>query len=182
VRVWVVAAGLLALAGCADQAAATPPAVPPTPRLTNWPAAAAAGGACRLLDYPIIEQVTGARFDVSAATVSKKTYTCVVQAQTASRPDLALSVTATTADASIFADEMVPKGAKRVKGLGKVAYQLTLAPGKGYGAGVEVGWLSGDGRLICLRYTFAAGHDKAAAGAFAPKLIALAKKIDKSSP
>lgn len=178
-RVWLMAAGVLTLAGCAGQAVATPPALPPAPR-TDWPASVA-GGACQLLDYPMIEEATGTRFDVSAATAKQKTYTCVVQTETASRPDLALSVTATSADAAIFADEMVPRGAKTVKGLGKIAYRLTLAPGKGHGAGVEVGWLSGDGRLVCLRYTFSTGHDKAAADAFAPKLIRLAKKIDTSS-
>ena len=177
-RVWMMAVGVLALAGCADQVAATP-SLPPAPVVTDWPASTA-GGACRLLDYPTIEQAIGTRFDVSAATANRKTYTCVVQAQEASRPDLALSVTATSADASIFKDEMVPKGAKQVKSLGKAAYRRTLAPGKGHGAGVEIGWLSGDGRLLSLRYTFAAGHDKAVADAFAPKLITLAKKIDTS--
>jgi hypothetical protein len=175
-----MAAGLLGLAGCTDQAAGASSALPPAPIVTDWPASAS-GGACQLLDYPVIEQAIGIRFDVAAATKQEKTYTCVVQAKAASRPDLALSVTATSVDASIFADEVVPKGAKTVKGLGKAAYRVTLAPAKGRGAGVEVGWLSGDGRLLSLRYTFATGHDKAAADTFAPKLIVLAKKIDSVS-
>lgn len=176
-RVWMMAAGALALAGCSEVAATPPPPAPPAIEVP----ASAAGGACRLLDYPMIEEATGMRFDVSAATTQRKTYTCVVQTQEASRPDLALSVTATSADASIFADEVVPDGAKQVKGLGKAAYRRTLASGKGHGAGVEVGWLSGDGRLMYLRYTFASGQDKAAAEEFAPKLVTLAKKIDTSS-
>lgn len=174
-RISLIGVGLLMLTGCGDAATAKLPA--PAVSVVK-PPAEAAGGACRLLDFPVIEEVTGARFDISAASKHRKTQTCVVQAEGASRPDLALSVTPTSADAAVFADEMVPRGARSVKGLGRAAYRLTLAPGKGRGAGVEVGWLSRDGRIVCLRYTFPTGQDKAAADEFAPRLVELAEKID----
>ena len=177
-RLCLIGAGLLMLAGCGEDAA--PRADAAVPRVVQLPASAA-GGACQLLDYPMIEQATGTLFDVSAASRHGKTNTCVVRAESADRPDLALSVTPTSADAAIFADEVVPSGGKSVKGLGKAAYRSTVAPVKGSGAGVEIGWLTGDGRLVNLRYTFATGQDRAAAEAFASKLVVLAKKIDTSS-
>ncbi|HEX7743769.1 MAG TPA: hypothetical protein VF462_00705 [Micromonosporaceae bacterium] len=177
-RVWLAGAGLLALGGCNGQA--TEPVAPPEPSPLVLPVepAAAAGGACRLLDFAVIAQTTGARFTVAVATRHANTQTCVLQAGSSSRPDLALSVTPTTADAEVFADAMVPKGAQRVKALGKAAYRITTSPGQDHGPGVEVGWLSGDRRLIYLRYTFTAGQNPPAAEAFAPKLVALAKKVD----
>lgn len=181
-RVCVIGAGLLMLielTGCGGDAAASDPP-PPAPVVSNYPAAAA-GGACLLLDFPEIEKVVGGKFDVAAASRHQGTYTCVVQAEEASRPDLTLSVTETLADAAIFRDDLEPKGAETVKGLGKAAYRLIVAPGKGYGAGVEVGWLSSDGRLLNLRYTLAAGQGKAAAETVAPKIVALAKKINSTS-
>jgi hypothetical protein len=175
-RLLLIGAGLLVLSGCGEKAAATravPLSVPPVVKLP----AAAGGGACRLLDYPVIEQATGTKFDVSASSVQGKTNTCVVQTELASRPDLALSVTPTTADAAVFADEM-PSGGRSVKGLGKAAYRAPLAAGKDYGAGVEVCWLTADGRMVSLRYTLAPGQGRPAADPFGDKLIALAKKID----
>lgn len=172
-------AGMLALlAGCGSEAVATiPPA--PAPAVETFPAAAA-GGACELLDYGVIEEVLGAGFDVAAASRHKETQTCVVQAEGAARPDLLLSVTPTTADAAIFADEVAPEGATTVKGLGKAAYRVTRAAVRGSGPGVEVGWLTGDKakRLITLRFTFAAGQAKSKADALAPKLVNLAKMVD----
>jgi hypothetical protein len=156
---------LLAAGGCA-RAAAEPPR-PVAPVATQWPASVA-GGACQLLDYDGIEKALGVRFDVAAASRQGDTYTCVVQHSEASRPDLMLSVTRTTADPAIFRGTMVPKGAKSLTGLGKAAYGAKVA-----GPGVEVGWLSGDSRLITLRYT---GKPIAVEA-----LVALAKKVDKSS-
>lgn len=177
-RVWLAGAGLLALSGCNGQAAEPASAPEPPPIVLPVEPAAAAGGACRLLDFAVIAQTTGARFTVAVATTHGKTQTCVLQAGADSRPDLSLSMTPTTADAEVFAEAMVPKGAQRVKALGKAAYRITTPTGPGHGAGVEVGWLSRDRRLIYLRYTFAAGQNGPAAEALAPKLIALAKKID----
>jgi hypothetical protein len=177
-RVWLTGAGVLALAGCtgpAPEPAATPE---PPPLVLAVEPAAAAGGACRLLDFSVIAQTTGVRLTVAVATAHGKTQTCVLQAGADSRPDLSLSVTPTTADAEVFGEAMVPKGAQRVKALGKAGYRINTPPGGDHGAGVEVGWLSGDRQLIYLRYTLAAGHNPAAAEALAPKFIALAKKID----
>lgn len=178
-RLLLIGAGLLLVSGCDESAAATQNAPLPIPPVVKLPASSG-GGACRVLDYPVIEQVTGTLFDVSASTVQGKTNTCVLQSEQASRPDLALSVTPTTADSAVFADEM-PSGGQSVKGLGKAAYRLTLAAGKDYGAGVEVSWLTGNGRMITLRYTFPAGQGRPAADAFAAKLVTLAKQLDTSS-
>ena len=178
-RLLLIGAGLLVLSGCGEPAAATKPEPLPIPPVVKLPASAG-GGVCRLLDYPAIEQATGTLFDVSASTVQGKTNTCVLQSEQASRPDLALSVTPTTADSAVFADEM-PSGGQKVTGLGKSAYRLTLAAGKDYGAGVEVSWLTEDGQMITLRYTFPAGEGKPAADAFAGKLVTLAKQIDAGS-
>lgn len=172
----LIGAGLLLLSGCAQNAAATTPVADPVPVVVEIPAQAA-GGACRLLDFKVIERVIGTRFDVSAASQLDGTQSCVVRAEDSPQPDLELSVTPTAADASIFRANAMPKGAKTVSGLGKVAYRASSGPGKGHGAGVEIGWLGGDGQIICLRYNFAAGRDQASAE-FAPKLLALAKKID----
>jgi hypothetical protein len=166
VRIQITALLVLLAAGGCTRAAADPPRTV-APLATQWPAAVS-GGACQLLDYDGIADALGVRFDVAAASRQGDTYTCVVQNSKASRPDLALAVTKTTADAAIFRDTMVPKGAQSVKGLGKAAYQARVA-----GPGVEVGWLSGDNRLITLRFT---GQDLAAG-----KLLTLAKAVDKSS-
>lgn len=165
------------LAGCGGDEPRT--TIPP-PQVVDLPAAAA-GGACQLLDFPVIEEATGVRFDVSAAGAHRGSHTCVVRSETAERPELTLSVTKTTADVSTFKEEMVPGGGKALSGLGKTAYRATMAPGKDHGAGVEVGWLTGDGRLINLQYVLPAGEDRAAADAFADKIVTLAKTIDSSS-
>lgn len=167
----------LPLTGCGGSAAGSPAVIPNEPQRP----AAAEGGACQLLEYPVIEQILGARFDVAAATRRKDSYTCVVRATEASHPDLVLTVTPTTVDTSVFRDTVVPKGAKAVGKLGKAAYRVAVAPAAGQGPGLEVGWLTGDERLVTLRYTLRAGAQKASADALVPRLIDLAKKIDQSS-
>lgn len=175
-RLLLIGAGLLVLSGCGESAATTRSEALPIPPVVKLPAAAG-GGVCRMLDYPAVEKAIGTRFDVSASTAQGKTNTCVLQSEQASRPDLALAVTPTTADSAVFTDE-APDGGESVKGLGKAAYRLTLAAGKDHGAGVEVCWLSSDGQMITLRYTLAAGEGKPAAEALAGKLVTLAKQID----
>lgn len=175
-RIGLIGVGLLLLAGCGEDPA-SPRAELPPPKVVRLPAASA-GGACRLLDYPTIEQTIGVRFDVSAASRHGKTDTCVVRTEQARHPELALSVSPTTADAEVFADEVAPRGASTVKGLGKAGYRSVVSAERGSGPGVEVGWLSRDGRLVHLRYTFPAGDDQPAASQFASKLVALAKQID----
>jgi hypothetical protein len=169
---------LLALTGCAQAAAETPQAVSPVP--TAYPASAA-GDACALLDYDVIEKAVGVRFDVAAANRQGATHTCVVQASNANHPDLVLTVSTATANAAVFRSTLVPKTAKTVKGLGLAAYQLTIKASQGQGPGLEVGWLSGDSRLITLRFTFAAGAGQAAVAALQGKLVELAKKVDLTS-
>ena len=176
-RLCLIGAGLLMLAGCGADSDENRPAVPAPPAAVDLPASAP-GGACELLDYPVIEEITGARFDVSAASRLRDTRTCVVRAEEVARPDLALSVTDTSAAVADFKADVVPSGGSALSGLGKAAYRLTVAPAKGAGPAVEIGWLSGKGQLIILRYGFAPGQSKADADEFAPKLLALAKKID----
>jgi hypothetical protein len=173
-------AGLLLVvaAGCGDDAkATTPPA--PAPVVASFPAASA-GGVCGLLDYAAIEEVLGTRFDVAAASTHKDTDTCMVQANGAPRPDLMLSVTETAADAATFTSEVAPDGAKAVKGLGKAAYRTSRAATGKAGPTAEVGWLTGDKRLITLRYTCVSDEPKATAEELSVKLIELAKAVDKA--
>lgn len=176
-----VGAGLLlmaAAAGCGDEAEAkAPPA--PAPVLATFPAASA-GGVCGLLDFDAIEEALGTRFDVAAASKHKDTDTCMVQANGAPRPDLMLSVTETAADTATFSSEVAPDGAKSVKGLGKAAYRTTRAASGKNGPGAEVGWLTGDKRLITLRYTCVADEPKATAEELSVKLVELAKVVDKA--
>jgi len=169
-----------ATAGCAADAA---PAAPPAPRAvpvrhTALPAASA-GGPCRLLDYAVIEKALGARFEVAASSRDGETQACVVQAEKDPLPDLVLAVSPTRADAAIFRSEVVPDGGKTVKGLGAAGYQLTVARVRGAGPAAEVGWLSKDGRLMSMRFTFAAGKNTPSATAMLPRLVALAKQIDR---
>jgi hypothetical protein len=74
-----------------------------------------------------------------------------------------------------------PKGAAPVDELGKVGYTVTLAPDAGAGPAVEVGWLSGNSRILVLRYRCPAATGPDDVGALSPKLVALAKKIDQGS-
>jgi hypothetical protein len=151
-----------------------------TPSPTRQPAAEA-GGACQLLDYDVIQAQLGVRFDIAASGNVDATYTCILQPAKSDLPDLSLAVTATQADASVFKTSVEPKGGATVSDLGKVAYSAPVAAGGGAGPGIEVGWLSGNQRLIILRYR---GPDGAAAGdanALLPKMVALAKAIDLTS-
>jgi hypothetical protein len=173
----VCCAATTATTGCAKAATDPPPAAAPV--ATAWPASVA-GGACQLLDYPTIEAATGVRFDVAAASQQGKTYTCVVQHSDASRPDLMLAVTATTADPAVFRSTMVPDKAHPVTGLGRAAYRVGAAGGKTQGPATEVGWLSADKRLLTLRFTFPPGTAPGEADALAGKLVDLAKKVDKT--
>ncbi|MFB6394638.1 hypothetical protein [Polymorphospora lycopeni] len=175
-RTGMIGMGLFLLAGCGSDAAAVPPPPAPPPVVTALPASVA-GGACVLLDYAVIEETTGTRFTVAAAMEHQKTRTCVVQDEGASRPDLVLSLTATGADQGVFTSEMVPKGATTVKELGKGAYRSTTAPAGDDGAAAEVGWLTGEGRLVTLRYTFPVGPERSAADELAPKLVELARQV-----
>jgi hypothetical protein len=166
----VVAAltALILLTGC-DDAGATPAAKP------SAVPAAAAGGACQLLDSPVVNAKLGLGFGVAAAATLENTFTCVLQPPGAAFPDLVLSVSATTIGADIYTAAVQPKGAAPVPGLGAAAYQLQLP------AAAEVGWLAGNKRIIQLTVHLAPGSADAAAAELLPKLLGLAKLLDLSS-
>ena len=170
------AAAVLALAGCTnhqDDGAGLPPV-----HLVQQPAASA-GGACILWDYAFIEQTIGVTFTVAASDQIDDTSTCVVQTDTADWPDLALSVVESTkADAEMFAEELVPKKATKLKGLGKAGYRLITKASGGHGPTIEIGWLSEAEQLQTLRYTFPKDAQKDAVDDLSPKLLDLAKAMD----
>ncbi|MDG4823746.1 hypothetical protein O7635_17975 [Asanoa sp. WMMD1127] len=175
----VGAALTVAVAGCADEPV-TPEAVAP-PLRTNFPAATA-GGACVYFDYDTIEKAIGVRFGISAASQSGQTTTCVVQPQEGELPDLALTISKTSADADIFKDEVVPdKGATAVKGLGLAAYSTPVAATKTSGPGLEVCWLTKDKRLMSLRFTSLLDSPPPP-NSLAPQMVGLAKQVESAKP
>jgi hypothetical protein len=167
---------LVALAGCTGQqeeATALPPV-----HLVQLPAASA-GGACILWDYAFIEKMIGVRFTVAASDQIDDTSTCVVQTDTADWPDLTLSVVESTkADAELFTDELMPKKATKLKGLGQAGYRLVSKATGGHGPTVEIGWLSEAEQLQTLRFTFPKGAQSDAVDDLEPKLLDLAKAMD----
>ncbi len=186
-RVCGVAVGLaLLLAGtaCTGSAAGAPHAphsAHPAESPTREPAEAA-GGACLLLSFEQVTAAIGVDFGVSAASNSGDTYTCVLRRVDTPLPDLALSVSPTQADTGVFGTSVVPKGAASVSDLGKVGYSRTLTPSAtGAGPGAEIGWLSGNQRLMLLRYRTPPGTPAGDATALIPKLVALARKVDQAS-
>jgi hypothetical protein len=168
---------VLALAACTPDNAPASAAEPPLPELQV--PASAAGGACILLDYPQIEEHIGVRFDVAASDQSDDTSTCVVQTQAGTRPDLTLSVVASTpADASAFLGELKPAKAKTLSGLGQAAYRLIEAPAGDAGPAVEIGWLTADRQLMTLRYTYPDAAPEGDADGMAGRLVNLAQALE----
>jgi hypothetical protein len=174
-----LALALLGTAAC-EGTKAHPRATANTSKSNRLPASAA-GGACYLFDFEVVEQIVGTSFDVSAAGNQDGTFTCVLQAAGAGYPDLMVAVTGTDADPGVFQGAVAPKGSTAVPGLGRQAYSSAVPAAADAGPGAEVGWLSGDGRLLTLRYRCAPAAPPAEAAAVTPKLIILAKKIDRSS-
>ncbi|SCF29034.1 hypothetical protein [Micromonospora chokoriensis] len=174
----IVVAGMagLLVSGCAAEA--EPVAVPPPVPIAVDVAAASSGGACRLLDFAVIEQLFTVRFDVAAASEQGDTHTCVVRSAGAALPDLTLSVSKTTVDKATFGAEVVPDKAAKVTGLGQQAYRRTLAAASGRGPVAEVGWLAADGRLATVSWTSARGSERAAVEKLTGDLTTLAKKVD----
>jgi hypothetical protein len=149
-RAVVIAAAVLALAGCGSGGASDRPTA--NDHSSPVPVAADAGGACLLLDFDQINKALSTGFDVAAAGQSGETYTCVLRAVKAEYPTLTVAVTATHADVGVFQSNAVwPKGATFVGDLGQVAYRVNLGATSDHGPGVEVGWLSGNQRLIIVR-------------------------------
>ncbi len=168
-------------AGCAASAAGSArPVASPSPSPSRQPAEYS-GGACQLMNYEQVSAALGVAFEVAAASSNGATYTCVLQRVDGGLPDLSLAVSPTLADPTVFKSTVVPKGAPTFNDLGKVGYSAAVPAADGAGPGVEVGWLSGNQRLMSLRYRCPAGTDPAAAEALTPKLVALAKKIDQAS-
>jgi hypothetical protein len=128
--------------------------------------------------YDVVDAELGTRFAIAASAVSGATFTCALRPADAGEPDLSLAVTATEADQSVFRATVVPKGATVIQDLGKVGYQTGVPAAGGAGPGIEVGWLSGNQRLMVLRYRGAAGTAVPDVNALLPKLVELARKVD----
>lgn len=162
------------IAGC-DDADAHPAA-----QRSTAPASAA-GGACQLLEFPVVNAKLGLDLSVAAAASQENTFSCVLQVHGASYPDLILSVSSTTVGADVFGTMIQPKGAATVAGLGLVAYQMPTPAANDAGPGVEVGWLTGNKRIIELSLRLAPGVPDDKAAEMVPKVVELAKLIDLSS-
>ncbi len=185
-RVCGIAVGsalLLAGTACTGPAAGAsriPLSAHPAPSPTRQPAEDA-GGACLLLSFEQVDATVGGNFAVSGASSSGDTYTCVLRRVETELPDLTLSVSPTLADPGVFTASVAPKGATGVPDLGKAGYSRPLAASlTGAGPGAEVGWLSGNQRLMTLRYRTPPGTPAGDATALIPTLVALAKKIDQA--
>jgi hypothetical protein len=169
-----VIVGLFA-GGCGGDAAADP-GVEPIEH--DWPAALP-GGACTLLNYDAVETATGVRFAASAAAQAEETDTCALTSDAGTFPDLVLAVTPSQVDKASYVATMPPAGSVPVPKLGQAAYRAVTPAKGGAGPQVEVGWLSANGRLMSLRFTFAPGATKADVDGLAAPLVELAKSVDK---
>jgi hypothetical protein len=168
---------LTAGAACTRAEAQPRPAAAQEPvKPFRWPAATE-GGACLLLDFDVVEQVVGTSFDVAAKGQANETYSCVLQLAGAGAPDLTLAVSGTNADSAVFKSTVVPKGSTPVAQLGVQAYARAVPAAGAAGPAVEVGWLSGDNRMLVLRYR-SAPRNPADPGALTPKMILLAQKVN----
>jgi len=155
-------------------ASVTPSTAPPTP-------AALAGGACLLLDFTTVAEQLGTAFAVSAAADTSGTFSCVLQESSGSYPRLTLSITATNLSPADFTADVKPKGSTSVAELGKTAYEAQVSATKSAGPVIEVGWLSGNDRLIIFRYAFPTGTSPDVSKALAPKMVTLAKIVDQTT-
>jgi hypothetical protein len=172
-----VGVALLLLSGCStDQPAAAKP-LPAAPVIA--PPAAAAGGACILLDYGLIKDKIGVKFDIAAADQADTTSTCVVQAEGSSKPDLVFSVVEhTDADAKTYLAELKPAKATTVTGLGAAAYRTVTDGSGGTGPVVELDWLTKAQQAKTLRFTYAQGTSTGDAEKLVDRLVELAKAVD----
>jgi hypothetical protein len=155
-------------------ASVTPSTAPSTP-------AALAGGACLLLDFNTVAKQLGTVFTVSASADTSGTFSCVLQESSGTYPRLTLSITATDLSPADFTAEVKPKGSTSVAELGKIAYEARASATKSAGPVIEVGWLSGNDRLIVFRYEFPTGTSAAVSTALAPKMVSLAKIVDQTT-
>jgi hypothetical protein len=174
---------LLALTGCkiTNAAASTPsahPSISMAPSVGPPPPAAMAGGACLLLVFDTINNDLGSTFDTAGSADKGGTYTCVVQAGSDARPNLTLSITATTLTTTDFTATVVPASTKPVTQLGKIGYIKHIAPAGTTGPAIEIGWLSGNERLIIMRYSMASSSTDADATDAEAGMIKLARTVD----
>jgi hypothetical protein len=179
----VAAAVAVALAGCqaANASAGTPqPAGSPSAPVSLGPPspAALAGGACLLMDYDTVRKDLGVEFAVAAAADTSGSYTCLLRTATADLPDLVLAITSTDLTGAEFLADVQPSGATAVTDLGKVGYVQQIPAASGTGSAVEVGWLSGNDRLITMRYTSAKGTTAEQVAALVDRMVALARHVD----
>jgi hypothetical protein len=176
---WVVlGTAMVAISGCTAGPGDQGSKATKTAQTSTAPVAADAGGACLLLDFGQANEALKTAFDVAASGQSGETYTCVLRSVTAEYPALTMAVTATHADVSVFQSSVIwPKGAVHVGDLGLVAYRTNLGAAGDHGPGVEVGWLSGNQRLIIVRLQVAKG--KALPDPTA--VVALAQIVDAAS-
>lgn len=143
------------------------------------------GRACQAIEFDPVEAALGVRFDTSASAHIEQTYTCVLTRTDAPLPDLMLAMSSSTADELIFTVTVTPSFATAVPELGRIAYQVSLAPGTALdgtptGPALEIGWLSAAPRLMVLRYTWPAGAGDADVAALAPRLVELARGIERA--
>ncbi|MFJ6197105.1 hypothetical protein [Micromonospora sp. NPDC092111] len=179
-RIWLAGLGVLLMTGC-GAAEVDPVRMPAVQPITVEVGAASSGGACKLLDYAVIEEHTEVRFDVAAASDRGDTHTCVVRATGATWPELTLTVTDTSIDVPTFTADVLPDGAAKVSKLGQAAYRRTGAKAAKHGPTAEVGWLATEDRLVTLRWTCPPDDDRATAGEVAGRLVDLARKLDTRS-
>lgn len=175
-RIGLAGVAVLLVAGCGAEA--EPVAVPRAAPVAVDVPAASAGGACRLLDFAVIEEHTGTRFDVAASSRRGDTRTCVVRAEQALLPELTLTVTEASIDPANFSVDVSPRGASKVAKLGQAAYRRSVAASGGRGPVAEVGWLAKEDRLAVLRWTLPEDADRAAADELVDRLVDLAKTVD----
>ena|SRR2546423_6201486 len=165
--------------GLASGAPRAPTSAHPAPPPTREPAEAA-GGACQLLSFEQVAAALAVDFGVAGASSTGDTYTCVLRKVEAALPDLSLSVSPTLADAAVFSASVAPKGSASIGDLGKVGYSRTVPAAAGAGPGAQVGWLSGNQRLMMLHFRTPPGTPAGDATALIPKLVDLAKKVDQA--
>ena len=149
------------------------------PTVSERPASDA-GGACRHLTFARVRQVLGIEFQVAAAGGTVTTsQTCVLQEVAEPDSDLLLTITpAVGVDATAFRDSYVPSGGGTLDGVGKAAYSVVVrAPGSS-APRVEIGWLSGSGRVLTLAHTLAAGEDPNLTRQVVARLARLAGDVD----
>jgi hypothetical protein len=154
------------LAGCEPGRSATAQPSQPTTQPTEQ--RIAASGACYLLDRALISEHLALELDVVAARSRGATHSCVQRVGAQAEPELVLTVTPTTVDLPTFVQDVTPPGATAVSRLGKAGYQ---------GPGPQVGWLSGDDRLLVLTLTPPPGEDP---DRYAGGLLELARAVDRA--